>query len=59
VYWPKRTRAHEMPAPRFRPARPSSGSFIENGATAFRAYWVVVFGASPEAPLTPPGGCHP
>ena len=33
--------------------------YAENGATAFRTNWLVVLGASPEAPLTPPGGCHP
>ncbi len=33
--------------------------YAENGATSLRSYWVAVFAASPEAPLTPPGGCHP
>jgi len=33
--------------------------YAVNGGTKFRDYWVVVFGASSEAPLSPPGGCHP
>lgn len=32
--------------------------YAENAEGRHRTYWVVVFGASTEAPLSPPGGCH-
>lgn len=33
--------------------------YAENGDTQYRAYWVILFAASSQAPMTTPGGCHP
>lgn len=33
--------------------------YAENTGSRLRSYWVAVFAASEEAPLSPRGGCHP